>query len=160
MEVFEIEHGNVFRSIAGIAHVAALVITLTTSGCSEGTVVANGHVTIEGKPASGGRLSLTPVGGGARAFSNVDDTGAFALRSSDGAIGAYPGSYRVFFQQPLDAQTRKNVARELSGELAADEFMISYRGPRDKPLVVPESGDENLHVDIRVNQRWTRHATE
>jgi hypothetical protein len=122
--------------------------------------VANGHVQIDGKPAAHGRLSLMPIGGGPRAFSNVDETGAFELRSSTGDSGAFPGSYRVVYQMPVDEPTRRSLQRELAGELAADELSVIYRGPRENPLVIPESGDEDLAVDIRLNQGWTRNVVE
>jgi hypothetical protein len=115
---------------------------------------------IEGKPATGGRLTLTPVGGGPRAFSAIDNDGRFLLRSSNGATGAFPGSYRVFFQQPLDSATKTSVMRELRGEVSADELTVIYRGPRGNALVIPESGDESLTIDIRTKQGWSRHVTE
>jgi hypothetical protein len=115
---------------------------------------------IEGKPATSGRLTLTPLGGGPRAFSAVDNDGAFVLRSSNGATGAFPGSYRVFFQQPLDAATKSSVMRELRGEVSADELTVTYRGSRENAFVIPESGDENLTIDIRTGRGWTRHVTE
>ena len=139
---------------------SALWSVLAAAGCGGDTVVATGHVMIEGKPATGGRLSLTPVGGGSRAFAAVAEDGAFVLRSTEDPAGIPPGSYRVFFRQPLDAQMRQVIARDLAGEIAPDELMVGYRGPRDEPLVVPEGGDEKLLIDIRRQQGWVRRVLE
>ena len=138
----------------------ALAVLVAAAGCDQGTVVANGHVMVEGQPVSSGRLSLTPLGGGPRAFSAVAEDGAFSLRATGEARGAVPGSYRVFFQQPLDAQTRTRIARKVAGQLAPDELTVSYRSPRDKSLVIPESGDESLVIDIRQDEGWTRSLNE
>jgi hypothetical protein len=143
-----------------LAFWGASILLLTYAGCGDGSVVAKGHVLIEGKPASGGRLMLTPIGGGPHAFSLVTDEGAFALRTGGDAPGAFPGSYRVSFHQPLDPQTRKRYARELAGQLAVDDFTLSYECPRDKPLVIPDSGDENLVIEISQDQGWTRSLNE
>jgi len=134
--------------VAGTATLALLAL----SGCGNGTVTANGHITIEGKPASGGRLSLTPVGGGPRAFSLIDKDGAFALRSGDDSLGAVPGSYYVFLDQPLDEQTRRQYARELAGQLDVNQFSFTFECPRDKPRGV---GDREADaVDVAL----ARHA--
>jgi len=127
---------------------------LAMPGCRDGTVVANGHVLIEGAPASGGRLMLMPVAGGMRAFSLVDENGAFALRMGD-TLGAIPGEYRLALDQPLDAKSRAEFAKELAGQLSVDDMTVIYRGPRDKALVIPATGDTNLVIDVRKNEGWT-----
>ncbi|MEX2092082.1 MAG: hypothetical protein WD971_05365 [Pirellulales bacterium] len=133
---------------------------MATSGCGDGTVPANGHLSIEGQRASGGRLMLTRIGGGPQAFSLVTEEGEFALRASGDARGAFPGSYRVSFHHPLDPKSRGQFARELKGELAVDELTESFRGPRDTPFVIPEEGDENLAIDVRQSAGWTRSLNE
>jgi hypothetical protein len=139
---------------------AVSLLLLSAAGCSDGTVVANGRVLLEGEAVSGGRLLLTPIGGGPQAFSLVTEGGAFALRATGDSLGAFPGSYRVSFHQPLDAKARAQIGRELAGQLAADELSVSFRGPRDQPLVIPDAGDENLVIDISVGKGWTRSLNE
>jgi len=139
---------------------AAAIGLLGICGCGDGTVTANGHVTVEGKPASGGRLTLDPVEGGPQAFSLVAEDGAFALRVAGKNRGARPGSYYVSFEQPLDETARSQFARQLAGQLDANELSLSYLGPRDKPLVIPETGDENLNVEIRKEEGWMRSLSD
>ena len=73
---------------------------------------------------------------------------------------ARPGSYYVSFEQPLDETARSQFARQLAGQLDANELSLSYLGPRDKPLVIPETGDENLNVEIRKEVGWMRSLSD
>lgn len=135
-------------------------MSASLTGCNDGTVVANGRVLVEGLPTKGGRLTLSPVGGGPRAFSLVTDEGQFALRMRSDSLGAMPGNYLVSYNRPVDAATRQILARELRNQLAVDDFTETFDGPRDKPLVVPEQGSEELTVDIRHSQGWTRDISD
>ena len=152
------DHCPLSRAGKGLRIVLMCVLSTmpTLAGCGDGTVTVRGHVLVDGQPATGGRLSLNPVTKGPRAFSMVTDEGEFALRASGGAKGAFPGQYRVFFQQPLDAATRSRLARELAGQLSVDELTLSYRSPRDKTVEIPETGTQDLVIDIRPEQGWTR----
>lgn len=132
----------------------------TALGCGERTVVANGHILVEGEPASGGRLSLSPTGDGPRAHSIVGDDGSFVLQTSQGTAGAFPGDYRVTFQHQLDQRARKLVANRVRGELDVDEINVIYRSARDKPFAIPDAGSDELILDIRQDLGWERFFSE
>ncbi|MGD9635459.1 MAG: hypothetical protein AB7G28_00505 [Pirellulales bacterium] len=136
------------------------IASMLLSGCSDGTVVANGRVLVEGQPSKGGRLTLSPVGGGPRAFSLVTDDGQFALRSRSDSLGAKPGTYLVSYDRPIDPATRESLKRELRGQLSPDDFTEVFTGPRDKPLVIPEQGSDELTIDIRHSAGWTRDMSD
>jgi hypothetical protein len=148
------------RSGRGAVVLAGAIVLSCAAGCGDGTVAAKGHVNIEGERATGGRLMLTPIGGGKPAFSLVAEDGAFALRTGGDTLGAYPGTYRVLLIGPLEGALRERVARELAGELRTEELSVSYRGPSNAPLVIPEEGDEAIMVDIRQSGGWIRSLNE
>jgi hypothetical protein len=133
--------------------VACLVI-LAAAGCSDGTVDARGRVLIDGAPVVGGRLLLTPVAGGPRAFSLVTPEGEFALRTAGESEGAFPGSYRMTLYQPLGEKLKAQLTRELAGELAATDMTAVYRGPREQLLVIPADGSDQLEIDVRASAGW------
>jgi hypothetical protein len=137
-----------------------LFVAPTQTGCDDGSVPVQGHVFVDGQPVSGGRLSLNPKGKGARAYSLVDEQGAFALRATGGAKGAFPGQYRAFFQQPLDDRTRAQMARELAGQITVSELTLSYRSPKSELIVIPETGADDLVIDIRPDRGWTRNLND
>jgi hypothetical protein len=144
----------------GAAYWPVALLILAAVGCGDGTVDATGRVTIEGQPAAGGRLTLSPIGGGSRAFCLVTEEGEFALRARSDASGAVPGSYRITFRQPLDADSRARLASELAGQFAVDNMTVMYFGPSDQPLVIPEAGSQDLAIDIRQEHGWTRSVSE
>jgi hypothetical protein len=133
---------------------------MVAAGCGDGSVTARGHVMIEGEPASGGRIMLSPVGRGPKAFSAVTEEGEFALRTGSKALGAFPGSYRVTLFQPLDDAARQRLGGQLAGQLSADEFTVVYRGPRDRLLEISEAGNEDLVIDIRKSEGWAHSLSE
>jgi hypothetical protein len=133
----------------------ACALLIPLAGCSDGAVKANGRVLIEGENASGGRVLLTPIGGGTAAFSLVGERGEFALRSGSERLGAQPGNYRILFQRPLSPETRAQLARELAGQIRPEELTETFRAPGGTVLTIPESGDDNLTIDIRQDQGWT-----
>jgi hypothetical protein len=132
----------------------------TIAGCNDGTVTARGRVLVDGQPVSGGRLSLNPVVKGPRAFSLVTTEGEFALRATGGAKGAFPGHYHVFFQQPPNEATRARLARELAGQISIDELTLSYRSPNGETILIPDTGADDLVIDIRSDRGWTRNLND
>jgi hypothetical protein len=130
------------------------------AGCSEVTVPAQGSVSIEGKSAPPGRLTLNPVGEGERAYAVVGSDGLFALRTSDWQMGAVPGDYRVVFQHPVGEQDRTSLTERVAGELSASEVNIVYRSAADQPFVIPDSGSEDLKIEIRQSGGWKRYVSE
>lgn len=137
-----------------------LCCCVTFAGCHDGTVEAKGQVIVDGNPAARGRLTLSPVGGGERAFAMVADDGTFSLMTSEGAEGAIPGAYRANFQQVLDAKTRSILANQLSDEISAGEINVLYENKNGDPVMIPESGTDNLEIDIRENLGWKRFFSE
>lgn len=136
----------------------ACAIIALAAGCSGGEgVTATGKVTIEGEAATGGRLSIVPVGKGVRGESLVAEDGSFAFRSQ-GAPGALPGSYHVVYTRSLGADGR--TFRAGINQASTDEQSVIYQSPPDRPLVIPEDGAEQLTVDIRKVLGWTRDVSE
>jgi hypothetical protein len=135
-----------------------LLLAATAAGCGgDATVVAAGHVAVEGQAASSGRLSLVPVGAGKRAESLVDEDGAFAFRT-DGTAGVYAGSYDVIFRRELSADGAAVATRR--GQGSADELTVLYQSPPSEALVIPDGGASNLVIDVRRKSGWTRSLSE
>lgn len=135
-------------------------VLASLAGCSDGNVIANGRVLVEGQPTKGGRLTLSPVGGGPRALSLVTDDGQFALRTRGDSLGAKPGDYLVSYARPVDPATRQSMARELRGQLSVDDFTEVFTGPRDKPLLIPPTGAEDIVINIRRSEGWSRNVSD
>jgi hypothetical protein len=135
-----------------------LLATIVSSGCSDGTVPAKGHVLLEGKPVDSGQLFLSPQGDGPKAVSLVAEDGAFVLKVPErkGKPGAFPGTYRVLFRTQADDDLRKRLEREMAGQISANEVTVSYMSPPDQPVVISESGDEQMQIDIRAADGWGR----
>jgi hypothetical protein len=131
-----------------------------SSGCGEVTVPASGRVSIDGKSAPLGRLTLNPVGEGQRAYAVVGSNGLFALRTSEGDMGAVPGDYRVVFQHPVGEQDRVSLTEKVAGELSTSEVTIVYRSAADQPFVIPDSGSDDLEIEIRQSSGWKRYVSE
>lgn len=133
-----------------------LVLVGSMVGCGDGSVVANGTVTVGGSPVSGGRLSVTPVGGGPRFFSGVGQDGTFILRNAE-MNGALPGTYRISFRQPIDGKMKAKIAPSLKAVGASvDEYTLSYEAPANLTLTIPESGSESLEIAIDMKAGWRR----
>lgn len=139
---------------------ACLLATLLFAisvGCDDGTVVVKGRVSVDGQPVNNGQLVLSPVGAGPRAFGRVAEDGSFRLVSAESKNGAFPGSYRVLFKYQLqltDNQLAK-LKRSAPG-LSTEELTVSHKSPKDETIVVPESGVEDLEIEISESSGWKK----
>lgn len=156
IDVFRVQKVTTWSRCSHIAKSgAALALGWTLAGCQANhNVPAEGQVVVESRPAIQGQLFLTPVGGGPGGFGEVGTDGRFALRSAGGRSGIPPGSYRVLFQHKPDPKTRRQMERRGNGLVRIDEMTLTYRGPAADPVVIPESGNRQLLLDIRRDRGW------
>jgi len=134
------------------------LVAVQCTGCADGSVGASGIVTIEGEPATGGQLTLVPLGDGTRAQSGITEKGEFSFRSSE-LSGVMPGEYRVAMIQKIENSKLKSVAA--SGRLGnPNDLQVIYTGPKDRPLTIPKTGSENLQININQADGWTWQMSE
>lgn len=138
---------------------ASLLLAVMASGCGSDLVPAQGELLVDGQPANGGQLFLTPVAGGSRAAAMVSPEGTFALRM-EGEAGVLPGDYHVSYRHAMDKSTQERLAKQLAGRLTSSEMTVSYTSPRDAPLTVPASGSETLKIEIRPSLGWSRNLSD
>lgn len=132
---------------------------LAACGCDDGAVRAAGTVLLEGAPAAGGRLTLTPVSGGERAFGMIDSAGRFDLRARDSS-GVTPGSYRVSFRGKLDDKLRARLQQRSINIPNAGELTMVYESPQQATFDVPPEGAEDLQISISKSEGWQVFVSE
>ena len=137
-----------------IRFVPLLTMAIALSGCKNAAIKSEGRVLIEGEPATNGKLMLNPVGEGAKAFSMVDDTGAFKLRTIGGGEGVLPGEYTVFFQRTLSEEQQKPSDSRAATMARLDEVTLNYRAPKDKTVNIQPDQKDELIIDIREQDGW------
>lgn len=133
---------------------AAVLALCSLIGCnSEGLVSARGKVTLEGEPIAG-RVSVVPVEkeAGVRAVSTVSDEGEFALHTN-GKLGAVPGPYKVIFRVDMSASP---AGRAFQG----DAMAAVYQSPQQELLTIPESGSEELLINVQKASGWVRKMSD
>ena len=124
-------------------------------GCDDGKVNIKGQIQINGQPADGGELLLSPMVKGPRAFSYVDGDGQFVLQS-DGQIGATPGVYKVLYRREVDEAEREKLPARLRSKITSSAITISYSSPSEFELKVTEEGADDLVIDIDQSTWITR----
>ena len=135
-----------------------ILFLILLPGCSqEGVVPARGYVKHEGRAVSSGQLTFLPVGTGQKARSLIAEDGEFLLRT--GAVeGVWPGSYQVMLSRTLaDEQQDRQVKQS---ELDIRDASVMYVSPSNQPITISEVGDENLSIDVRPEEGWTREVSE
>lgn len=123
------------------AHTLAALIAVSAIGCTaEGTgsapsivtVPVKGTVSIAGKPAAGGIITLEPlVDGGSttQAMGEIKPDGSFEVTSAGGQAGATPGKYRVKLESDQAAPKTKTKKKR-------DADQVTVEVVEGKPLDV------------------------
>lgn len=126
------------------------------AGCDSGAVPVSGTISLEGEPLVNGRIILSPLEKGPKAYGVLAD-GKFQLRCDESKEGAMPGSYRalVTYQPELSDLQKSKLGRMASG-LDAAELTISHSSPKKVPIVIPEEGTDSLAIDIRDKDGWRK----
>lgn len=124
-------------------------------GCNDGSVLVKGSVSVDGEALESGRMIFSPVkGDGKQGLAAIQPDGTFQLRGGDSKTGAFPGTYRVTITQKptLSDEQRKKISKQAAG-LTVDELTVSYISPKDTPIVIPESGSDDLSIEITTKGR-------
>lgn len=132
-----------------------LWVASAVAGCSDGTVVVQGRVSIDGEPVDNGRLILNPVGGGQKGIGGVDADSTFRLFAPGSKNGVLPGKYHVLFKHDLELteRARKKLERGAAG-LDLAELSVSYSSPRDVPIEITDAGADDLIIQISRKDGW------
>jgi hypothetical protein len=134
-----------------------LCLASMATGCGEsGMVEAAGKIKVAGQPATGGRITLTPVSAGERSQSLIAEDGAFLLRTK-GVVGAKPGAYQVIYTR---LASEEKGAKDRIGDMAAQEITVMYRSPAAQPLAIPENDVSDLEIDVNIHSGWTRTVSD
>lgn len=86
-------------------------------GCGGLESSVSGVITVDGEPASSGRVAFEPVAGGKMASARIGDAGRYQLQSNQTA-GLAPGEYRV------SVTIREPLVRPAGGGLPAPGALL------------------------------------
>jgi len=155
LNTVEVGLKNILKRRPTANRLGMLSLLTVLVGCGTGDAVqVTGQLLLAGKPVSGGRVTLLPIGDGKRAQSLVTESGDFAFRT-EGNLGVVPGTYRIMYvsafrpERPLGAN-----------QVSAEELSVIYQSPANEPIEIAPEQTEGLLIDIQQESRWTRSVSE
>jgi hypothetical protein len=154
---------------------AVLCMVASLPGCSNedewtrqqpATVVADGVVTLDGKPVDGASIILSPIEPSQHAASALTDSnGRFSLAAFPNKPGAVPGNYKVRVAKTIEvaAEPIKVDLGEDAAHAATDEpgesvtwknvLPEKYSNPETSEIFVevPADGVSDLKIELTTN---------